>query len=103
MTGHGYGAYTTGCRCEVCRKAKADYMRDRRAAGRTVAQRYTVGSNGQRPTRGTAREPGAVRYIAPVERHGTRYAYEERGCRCFPCTDVRMESDRRKPSYRSAS
>lgn len=97
MSEHGYNAYTSGCRCEVCRKAKADYMRGRRAAARKVAQRHTQGM-GVGP--GSTRKPGSTRYIAPYVTHGTRYAYEEHGCRCFPCTDARANSDRK---YRQAS
>jgi hypothetical protein len=95
MTGHGYTAYTRGCRCEVCREAKADYMRARRAAGRALAQKHTSTRRGQ-----PARLVGTYRYVAPVERHGTRAAYEEHGCRCFDCTEARTAADRR---YRRAS
>ena len=72
MSDHGYGAYTRGCRCEVCRQAKADYMRARRAAGRSIAV----------PDTGVC---GVL--------HGTRYAYEERGCRCRLCKQARAYSD----------
>jgi hypothetical protein len=30
---HGYVPYTHGCRCAVCKDAKARYVRDRRAVG----------------------------------------------------------------------
>lgn len=33
MSEHGYGPYTRGCRCEVCREAKRQYVAARRAAG----------------------------------------------------------------------
>lgn len=92
---HGYGSYSHGCRCGVCRAAKADYMRDRRAAARARAQANTRSSTGQRGARESARAPGAYRNVASIEKHGTRYGYEEAGCRCLECTDARMESDRK--------
>lgn len=93
MSNHGYGAYTNGCRCEVCRAAKADYMRERRAAAHVLAQRYTE-------THGSRRGPGAVRFVASNVIHGSRYAYIEHGCRCFDCTDANTAAGRK---YRSAS
>ncbi len=75
---HGYNRYTRGCRCPVCRKAKADYMRARRAAARRWAQSVTGG-----------------RYVADTDSHGTRYAYEELGCRCGSCTAARAAADAR--------
>lgn len=92
---HGYGPYTRGCRCVVCRQAKADYMRARRARGRAYAQRLTASSTGRRPNRDAAFTPGAERALAVGVKHGTRYAYEEHGCRCGPCTTARTSSDRR--------
>ncbi len=68
---HGYGGYSRGCRCEVCRTAKAAYMRRRRATARTVARRYTDATG---------------RHLAYGVTHGTVSAYEEGGCRCQPCT-----------------
>lgn len=85
-TDHGYLNYTYGCRCTICRKAKADYVRARRAAGRHTAQVYAA-VTGQR-------------HIADTATHGTRYAYEELGCRCQPCTTARTTSDRK---YRQTS
>jgi hypothetical protein len=74
VTNHGYGAYASGCRCDVCRKAKAEYMSKRRKAA--VAARK-------------AGDPmGSVK-------HGTRYAYEERGCRCSSCSEAHSRSDKR--------
>lgn len=92
---HGYGGYSRGCRCEACRAAKADYMRARRSEARARAQANTRSSTGNRGAKENARTPGAYRYVAPIERHGTRYGYEEAGCRCHECTDVRTESDRK--------
>lgn len=46
MTRHGYVAYSNGCRCKVCREAKAAYLREKRAdAGR---RRRLVESGGGR-------------------------------------------------------
>jgi hypothetical protein len=92
---HGYGAYTHGCRCDACRTAKADYMRARRAEARAKAQKHTRSSTGARGSRFNAWEPGAVRYIAPIDTHGTRFGYEEHGCRCLDCSDARCASDRK--------
>jgi hypothetical protein len=103
MSAHGYGRYTNGCRCEVCRKAKADYMRQRRAEARALAQRFTSTPDGKRPNWDNAFAVGASRHLARVARHGTRYAYEEKGCRCRECLDARIASDRRKPSREAAS
>jgi hypothetical protein len=69
---HGYGGYSNGCRCEVCRAAKADYMGRRRAAAFVNT------------------DPGPV----PGVTHGTRFAYEERGCRCGPCVTAERASTR---------
>ena len=69
---HGYGRYTGGCRCEVCRLAKADYMRERRASARAVAGDKSVEQFS----------------------HGTRYGYEERGCRCSACLNARAVDDK---------
>jgi hypothetical protein len=60
---HGYGAYTHGCRCRVCKAAKAAYMRARRTAA------YIA---------------GPVVVDDPNVAHG-RSTYEERGCRCTWC------------------
>jgi hypothetical protein len=70
---HGYGAYTSGCRCDTCRDAKAAYMRGRRDAA------YLRG-------------PAVV--TDPRVRHGTRSAYEERGCRCDECAALQRECSR---------
>lgn len=94
MDAHGYGLYTHGCRCDVCRKAKADYMRERRATARKMAQKHTISSTGKRPARDTAWTPGAHRYVAPIANHGSRFGYEEHGCRCLDCTEARALDDR---------
>jgi WhiB family transcriptional regulator, redox-sensing transcriptional regulator len=35
---HGYGGYTAGCSCEICKEAKAKRERDRRA-GRVISKK----------------------------------------------------------------
>lgn len=42
----------------------------------------------------TAWGPGAERYVAPIDIHGTRFGYEEHGCRCAACTTARTTADR---------
>lgn len=86
---HGYGRYTRGCRCDVCRKAKADYMRARRATARALAAKVTKRRFGDQP------RIGLPRRLARGVKHGTRFAYEEHGCRCWPCTTARSASDAR--------
>jgi hypothetical protein len=81
MTIHGYVAYTRGCHCDVCRRAKADYQRDRRAAARASA---------------------ADKSEDRTFKHGTRSGYEERGCRCWACRAARAASDRETQLKRKA-
>ena len=90
MSEHNYSAYTHGCRCDSCKKAKADYMRTRRAEARVKAMKHSESINAA--PRGTL---GKWRYVAPIERHGTRFGYEEHGCRCEDCTEARSTSDKR--------
>lgn len=68
---HGYGGYTNGCRCGVCRDAKSAYMAKRR---------------GQ-----------AFLNTGPVPdglKHGARSTYEEHGCRCDECVAAVRASSR---------
>lgn len=90
---HGYSGYSNGCRCVTCRKAKADYMRERRQEARLLAQKHTTTGTGRRPGWHNAFDVGAVRHVAAIEKHGTRYGYEEAGCRCPRCTAARSASD----------
>lgn len=76
---HGYGPYTRGCRCKTCRAAKAAYMRERRSVA--GVPRRQVLRNGKLAAIGIT--------------HGTRYGYEERGCRCSKCCAAHAASDRR--------
>ena len=79
---HGYGPYTNGCRCEICRKAKAAYSARARAAGRENAR--------------------AGRYPSGVT-HGSRSAYEERGCRCEKCCARQLARHRADAKRRQES
>jgi hypothetical protein len=42
LTRHGMSGYRTGCRCEPCRRAKRDYMREYRAAAKERARSAPV-------------------------------------------------------------
>ena len=86
MTEHGYGPYSRGCRCAVCRAGKAAYMRQRRAAGVALL-------------RAAQTAQGTVRPVSSTARHGTRAGYEEHGCRCGPCRTKHHASDRRKGTH----
>lgn len=78
MTEHGYGPYTRGCRCDVCRAAKADYMRRKRA----VAAEW----------RALAEADGWGRHFVPGITHG--YAgYQDWHCRCAVCRAARAAHD----------
>jgi len=80
VTDHGYVRYARGCRCEVCRQAKADYMRDVRAT--------------QRQSRVEVEAAGG-RYVANVTVHGYS-AYQNVGCRCATCRAAKAEADARR-------
>jgi hypothetical protein len=67
---HGYGGYSRGCRCEVCKDAKAKYMSAKRRAATQSAQ------------------PGEA--VTGVT-HGTRSAYKDKGCRCGKCVEYIRE------------
>lgn len=79
---HGYSPYTHGCRCQVCRDAKADYQRARRRTALETARAATDTS-----CRGADRT-GKVRHIVPTAKHGSAASYVELGCRCWDCTDA---------------
>lgn len=80
---HGYYLYTAGCRCAVCRAAKAKYIREKRAAARA---RALVGTN-----RGA--------HLVPGIKHGI-FGYQEHRCRCDVCVDTAREVKRRQ--YRAS-
>lgn len=78
---HGYSAYTTGCHCEVCKAAKASYMRDKRASARELRIRAALFGE---------------RYEAQGITHG--YAgYQDHQCRCPVCTAARSSWDAQHP------
>jgi bacterioferritin-associated ferredoxin len=64
---HGYPRYARGCRCPVCREAKAAYMRDKRAQA------------------AEARQEAPGEFVAPGITHGGIAGYKDSGCRCGPC------------------
>lgn len=63
MTGHGYNSYTRGCRCDVCKAAKAERLRE---------YRRSTPADGVR-----------------TFRHGTCSGYSNHGCRCTLCVGWR--------------
>lgn len=69
MTAHGYVCYTTGCRCLICKAAKAAYMRERRAVATGL--------------RLAAEAAGEV-YVAVGIAHGIS-GYSDAKCRCRLC------------------
>ena len=84
MAEHGYGRYSTGCRCEICRAAKAGYMRGQRAAARAdlMVKRWRD-------------EPPVVAGIT----HG--YAgFQNVYCRCEVCREAKSDSDRARARCR---
>lgn len=66
---HGRGAYSRGCRCDVCVKANTDGKRRWRASAKI--------------------EPGDPR-------HGTESAYRNFGCRCEPCKAAGRIANKRR-------
>lgn len=70
-TDHGYSRYSVGCRCPICRAAKADYMRAKRAQAAEA--------------RRAAQAAGAV-YVAPGITHGRLSGYRDAKCRCPDCS-----------------
>lgn len=91
---HGYARYSSPrdpCRCDVCRAAKAAYSRKRRQEARALARKYTdvvLGPGWHGPVPWPV---GTTRHYVSGVKHGTVFAYEERGCRCRDCTTARTE------------
>lgn len=81
---HGYGRYTSGCRCEVCTEAKRVYTAGRRER---AAQR-----------RVSAQARGSV-YIAEGIKHGYS-GYQNYGCRCLVCRVAKSGADTRTAGHR---
>lgn len=76
--GHGYSRYTNGCRCQVCRGAKRQYMRDKRRQ-----------ANDRRKQADDPRK-----YVAHGITHGTYAGYTDAYCRCNLCAAVKADRDR---------
>lgn len=105
----GVWQYGSGCRCDRARAAKAAYIRARRAAARERARAYEEAqraralaqlAEAQRRTGLPIRSMTLPRYRAPIRAHGTRYGYEEAGCRCEACTAARSAHDRDRAQRR---
>lgn len=70
---HGYSAYTHGCRCDVCRIAKRNRMRDDRAAAKA-----RLAESGGRIAAGVAHGIGG---------------YDNHSCRCETCRKAKRDYD----------
>ena len=77
MAEHGYGRYSNGCRCDVCRSAKTDYMRRKRITGRAK--------------RRAAEADGHGRHFVPGITHGIS-GYQDHQCRCRTCLAAKSEA-----------
>lgn len=75
---HGYGRYTRGCRCDVCRFAKAAYMRAKRVTGKRKRQ--------------LAQANGEGYHFVPGITHGIS-GYSDSSCRCPECCSAKREAD----------
>jgi hypothetical protein len=81
---HGYNRYTQGCRCTVCREAKAQYTRERREAA--AQRRAAVESRGGK-------------YVADGIKHGYS-GYANYQCRCETCRAAKRDADTRSGGHR---
>jgi hypothetical protein len=75
---HGYGGYSNGCRCPICRAAKRAYMRDKR---HKASQRRA--------------QAGNRHFVAEGITHGTYAGYTDAHCRCYQCSAVKADRDRK--------
>jgi hypothetical protein len=72
---HGYGGYSRGCKCDVCRAGKAERMRELRAEA--VLRRQSD-------------------LVVPGARHGTYAGYKNDMCRCPACSNARRDRERER-------
>lgn len=86
MSEHGYGRYSSGCRCEICRAAKSTYMRERR--GRAGAIRELSEASGW------------GRNFVPDAAHGIS-GYQDSGCRCETCRSAKAAASARESRWQS--
>ena len=70
MPEHGGSRYAMGCRCSICRRAKAEYMQ---------ALRLRL-----------------VEHEPPPEAHGKETTYNNWSCRCEACCAAKAECNRRR-------
>jgi hypothetical protein len=85
MAEHGTNAsYGYGCRCDLCRDARAQYQRRRRERIDLAKGKPWTREDPVRPKK------------RPERRHGTTHMYG-RGCRCNDCIEARSgyDQDRR--------
>lgn len=85
---HGYAAYSNGCRCEVCRAAKAERTREYRAQARKALRLVNA--------------KGTGRNFVPGITHGYN-GYQNHACRCMVCTHERSRYDRLRKQRAAAS
>lgn len=87
-----HGTYTgyasRDCRCDECKAAKAEYVRDRRRAGvEDMGHPEVVLPAWHQRAVPYASRVGVKRFMKPTVTHGTHSGYRN-GCRCWDCTDA---------------
>jgi len=97
---HGYGPYTHGCRCDECKAAKREYIRERRRVAREAARKHTTNLRGVVGNGRLGWPSGTERHYVPGVKHGTSYAWFERGCRCIDCTRWRSANEMERQKRR---
>lgn len=78
---HGYVRYTRGCRCQVCRAAKAAYVRAKRASAAELRSFAVFWDE---------------RYVATGITHGGISGYQDHHCRCDACRLAKAEASERE-------
>jgi hypothetical protein len=84
---HGYGPYTQGCRCGVCREAKRVYTRQQRAYWSTLRR---------------LAERSGRRHVVSGVTHGYS-GYQNFHCRCVTCCAARVDYHQRREAGSDAS